>query len=124
MKVEDMQIQMPYRIGNKFMAGEWVNINDILEALDNAIDEIDQLNDVVDKLKENQYDEHQDIPQIHGKGISYWGGEWVRQLKTNGLLLASERRVTLEQTFQLYEVNKKYIAVGNNEKFQIRKEDK
>ncbi|MFA5407991.1 MAG: hypothetical protein WC343_04390 [Bacilli bacterium] len=49
MKVENIKIQMPYRIGNKYGAGEWVDINDIIEALDNAYGEIDRLNE---KLEE------------------------------------------------------------------------
>jgi hypothetical protein len=47
----------------------------------------------------------------------------MKLIKSNGLLIASEYKIRLEQAFKLYEANPKYIAVGHNGKFEIRKED-
>ena len=49
MKIEGIKIQMPYRVGKTYNAGEWVDVDDIIEKLDQALGEIDELNEKLNK---------------------------------------------------------------------------
>ena len=52
--------------------GDFISIDGLWSMLEEAILEIDSLEEKIKDLEnKDDYDEHDDIPEIHGKGISW-----------------------------------------------------